>query len=174
VAPTSVTPVPTTTASADKWAVPTTVTPAHLDRVLAELDHIDGDAFRDARAHNAITPRFIQLEKSIRAGPHELQLQEKGIQQEVQIGWNNIKPVPGDRVMTVETILPAPSPCVLAAVAIDFSPRTVGVPLQYPQWYAAFVPAVPTTTNPTPWALADDGFETDSGAPAPTRACAVS
>jgi len=178
VAPTASTPAPTTVApttstTADAWAVPSTITPAYLDRVLAELDHIDGDAFRDARAHNAVTPRFVELEQAIRAGPHELQLQEKGIQQEVQIGWTNIKPVPGDRVMTVENILPAPLPCVLAAVAIDFTPATVGPPLHYPQWYAALVPAAVSDRNPTHWSLVDDGFETDGGAPPPERACAA-
>ncbi len=43
-------PTTTTTAAADPWAVPATITPAYLDRVLAELDHIDGNAKRDARA----------------------------------------------------------------------------------------------------------------------------
>lgn len=166
--------VPSTSTTADAWAVPATITPEYLNRVLAELDHIDGDAFRDARAHSAVTPRFIELEQAIRAGRGELDLQEKGIKQEVAIGWTNIKATPGDRVMTTEAILSAAKPCVLAAVAIDFSPRTIGAPLHYPQWYAALVPGRPDTINPTHWLLVDDGFEPSGGAPPSARACAAS
>ena len=157
----------------DPWAVPATITPAYLDRVLAALDHIDGNAFRDARAHDAITPRFVELEEAIRSGTHELALEEEMISSEVRLRRPNIRAVPGDRVMTVQTLLPAPPPCVLAAVAVDFSPRTVGPPQAYPQWYAALAPDVGTSINPTHWSLVDDGFETDGGAPSPARACAI-
>jgi len=166
--------IPTTSTTADAWAVPATITPEYLNRVLAELDHIDGDAFRDARAHNAVTPRFIELEQAIRAGTHELDFQEREITQEIEKGWSKIRQVPGDRVITVEHILTAPAHCVLAAVAIDFSGVTVGAPLAYPQWYAALVPSDPSTINPTHWAFADDGFEPNGGAPTPEAACAVS
>jgi hypothetical protein len=175
-APTTVpgTAAPATATTADPWAVPATITPEYLDRVLAELDHIDGDAFRDARAHNAVTPTFIELEGAIRAGPHELAFQEKEVDTTMAVGWKNIKEMPGDRVMTVESLLTAPPPCVLAAVAIDFSPRTVSKPVPYPQWYAALVPSQVNKTNPTHWSLADDGFEPDGGPPSPDQACAVS
>ncbi len=126
--PTSATSAPTTTAAADPWAVPSTITPAYLDRVLAELDHIDGEAFRDARAHNAITARFIQLEQAIRAGQFNLHFEETAISQEVAIRWVNIKADPGDRRITIKSILASPQPCVLAAVDIDFTARTVGRP----------------------------------------------
>jgi len=167
-------PTSAATTTTDSWAVPSTITPAYLDRVLIELNHIDGDAFRDARAHDAVTPTFVRLEQSIRAGPHELELQEAGIDREVQIAWVGIKEVPGDRIMRVGSILSAPQPCVLAAVAIDLSGVTVGAPQTYPQWYVALVPATPDVTNATHWLVADDGFESGGGPPAPAHACATS
>jgi hypothetical protein len=165
--------LPATAATTDPWAVPSTITPAYLDRVLAELDHIDGEAFRDARAHNAVTPRFIELERAIRAGDYNLRFEETAIKQEAGIGWSNIKAVPGDRKMTVESILSAPAACILAAVDIDFSPRTVGEPQHYPQWYVALVPSTANTFNPTHWSFADDGFEAHGSAPQPAHACAT-
>jgi hypothetical protein len=162
------------TTTADPWAVPSTITPAYLDRVLAELNHIDGEAFRDARAHNAVTPTFTALEQAVRAGAHELDFQTTEVQQEIAIGWKGIRDVPGDRKMTVTIILPANSPCELSAVSVDFSAVTSGQPLSYPPWYVALVPAAPSSDNPTHWALADDGFVQGGGRPVATQACATS
>jgi len=162
------------TTTTDPWAVPSTITPAYLDRVLAELNHIDGEAFRDARAHNAVTPTFISLEQSIRAGSHELALREQLIAKEVAIKWSGIRLNPGDRVETVESTVESPPPCVLASVAVDFASVTTGPPQTYPAWYIALVPAVPSELNPTHWALADDGFEAQGGAPSPQQACSLS
>jgi hypothetical protein len=163
----------TTTTTSDPWAVPSTITPAYLDRVLAELNHIDGNAFRDARAHNAVTPTFITLERAIRAGAHELDFQTQEVRQEIAIGWKGIKDVPGDRRMTVTTSLPATPPCELSAVAVDFRAVTSGQPLSYPPWYVALVPATPSAENPTHWSLADDGFVQGGGQPVAGQACAT-
>ena len=164
-------PTSAATTTTDPWAVPSTITPAYLDRVLVELNHIDGDAFRDARAHNAVTPTFVRLEQSIRAGPHEMTLESAEITKEVDIAWVGIKAVPGDRIMRVESVLLAPAPCVLASVVIDLSGVTIGPPPSYPPWYIALVPE---DANPTHWALADDGFESGGGSPVPEHACATS
>ena len=75
--------------------------------------------------------------------------------------------------MTVETLLPAVRPCVLASVAIDLTAVTVGAPQTYPQWYVALVPAAANDVNPTHWALADDGFESSGNAPQALQACAT-
>ena len=162
------------TTTADPWAVPSTITPAYLDRVLAKLNHIDGEAFRDARAHNAVTPTYITDEESIRASPNEVQLREDLVNKDVAIHWAGVTNVPGDRRMTVMSILTAPRPCVLAAVSVDFAPITVGAPQKYPPWYVALVPRTSSDVNSTHWALADDGFEPGGGAPTPGHACAVS
>ena len=165
-------PTTTPTTTADPWAVPATITAPYVDRVLAELNHIDGTAFRDARAHNAVTAEFVSLEQQIRAGKQGVQLEEAAIGKEVQLQWVDIKAVPGDRRMSVESLLSAPRPCVLAAVAINLAPVTVGPPQIYPQWYVALVPRAPDEANPTHWALADDGFEPGGGRPEPAHACA--
>ena len=161
------------TTTADPWAVPSTITPAYLDRVLAELNHIDGNAFRDARAHNAVTPTYLADERTIRAGPHEVQLREDLVNKDISIHWSGVAAVPGDREMTVISVLSAPRPCVFAEVNVDFSPITVGPPQTYPPWYIALIPMAANNMNATHWALADDGFELGGGPPSPTHACAI-
>jgi hypothetical protein len=161
------------TTTADPWAVPATITPAYLDRVLAELNHIDGEAFRDARAHDAVTATYIADERAIRAGAHELQVSEELVTKDMSIHWEGVSANPGDRTMTVTAILAAPQPCVLAAVNVDFSSITTGPPQTYPPWYVALVPSTNSGVNSTHWLLVDDGFEPGGGPPSPSHACAT-
>lgn len=168
------TPPPTTSSTSDPWAVPTTIDAAYLNRVLVELNHIDGDAFRDVRRAAAITPTFVRLETSIRADASEVQLNEKDWQSSITDGFRGIKPVPGDRRMEVIHILNSSPPCVLSAVTADFSGVTVGIPRAYPPWYVAVLPRVPTADNPTHWAFIYDGFEPSGSQPDPAKACALS
>ena len=163
-----------TTTTTDPWAVPATITPAYVDRVLAELNHIDGNAFRSARQADSVTPTFLQLEAAIRAGAHELQFQVKLAQQQVAQSFRGIRAVPGDRLMIATSLLPAPPMCVLASVNVSFGSITIGAPIKYPPWYVALVSSPSTATNPTHWRLADDGFEPGGGAPTPSFACAAS
>ena len=161
------------TTTTDPWAVPATITPAYLDRVLAELDHIDGDAKRDARKANSITPLFTQLEEAIRAGPADLVLVTRDWEANITDGFANIRTVPGDRKTEVLQILQAPPPCVLAAVSVDFSAVTAGPSRAYPPWFVALIPTSPSVLNPTGWQFADDGFEPGGVGPDPKRACAA-
>jgi hypothetical protein len=161
----------TTTTTSDPWAVPSTITPAYVDRVLAELNHIDGNAFRDARAHNAVTPTYLADERAIRADDGEVALQEADLNKYIASRFAEVKPDPGDIMMTVTKILSAPPPCIFGAVAVNFSAVT-STPITYPPWFVALVPLAADALNPTHWALADDGFQTNGRAPDPVTACA--
>jgi hypothetical protein len=160
-----------TTTTADPWAVPSTITAPYLDRVLAELNHIDGNAFRDARAHNAVTPTYVADERAIRADDAEVALQEADLGKYVASGFAAIRSNPGDIAMTVVRMLPAPAPCVIGAVSVDFSAVTSS-PISYPPWFIALVPRAPDAANPTHWALADDGFQSDGASLNAATACA--
>jgi len=165
-------PIPTTTTTADPWAVPAVIDATYLNRVLAELDHVDGDAHRDARLMSAVTPRYLELERSIRADDAEVALGTKVLQSDIQQHWFNVRQVPGDRHMRVRAIIPASPPCVFASVEMDLNDFTVK-PVTYPPWSIALLPAPPSTTNPTHWVLVQDGFELDGSIPSATRACAT-
>ncbi len=111
-------PIPTTTTTADPWAVPAVINATYLNRVLAELNHIDGDAYRDARAMNAVTPRYLELERSIRADDAEVALVTKDLRNVIGQHWFNVRQVPGDRRMMVLATVPAAAPCVFAPVSM--------------------------------------------------------
>ena len=163
----------TPTTTADPWAVPATITAPYVDRVLAELNHIDGTAKRSARTAGVITSTFTLLESEIRAGKANLDLVTRDWQQNIDRQFAGIRATPGDRHTTVTKLLPAPLPCVLAAVAVDFSDVTVGEARKYPPWYVALVPTSSSADNPTHWSFADDGFEPNGGAPDPAHACSA-
>ncbi len=165
--------IPTTTTTADPWAVPAVIDVAYLNRVLAELDHIDGDAYRDARAMNAVTPRYLELERSIRADDTEVALNTKILQAELGRNWANVRTPLGDRHTKVLKMISAPAPCIFATVTIDLDDYTVS-PVKFPPWSIALLSASPTTDNPTHWVLAEDGFNPDGSTPSATSACARS
>jgi len=165
-------PIPTTTTTADPWAVPAVIDATYLNRVLAELDHVDGDALRETRAMNAVTPRFVELERSIRADDAEVALVTKDVRSVMGQNWFNIRQVPGDRHTKVLTILPARAPCVFASVSIDFDDFTLK-PVKYPPWSIALLPAPPTIDNPTHWVLVEDGYELNGSIPSAASACAL-
>jgi hypothetical protein len=164
-------PSSTTTTTTDPWAVPATITPAYLDRVLAELDHIDGNAFRDARAHNAVTATYLADERAVRSSESEVQLQETDLGKYVKTNFAGVRAIPGDVSMSVIEILASPAPCIFASVTVDFSAVTP-TPLKYPAWYVALVPRAPGSMNPTGWVLADDGFQVNGTTPDSKAACA--
>jgi len=156
--------------TADPWAVPATITAPYVDRVLAELNHIDGNAIRSARAANAITPEFIQLEMSIRATPALLKTEEALWTNVKSQGWTDIAPSPGDRRSNVLTLMTATPACISARVKEDVSaegPGGIGV---YPKWWVALLPKPRSLANPTYWAFIYDGYDSTGGAP--KNACA--
>jgi len=160
---------PTTT---DPWAVPATITPDYINRVLAKLNQIDGDAKRDSRRTGQITTVFTANEAAIRADQHELELTTRDWQSSIDQHFAGIRAVPGDRAMKVLHF--ASTPCILAAVTVDFSLVTDGPPRPYPPWYVGLVSRAPDAINPTHWVLVYDGFETNGSSPDPGSACATS
>jgi hypothetical protein len=158
--------------TSDPWAVPATITVPYVNRVLAELNHIDGNAVRSARAANAITPEFTQLEMSIRANDNEFQLVQTLWTKTMTDGWPNISLKPGDRVSTVISLLAATTACVSAHVSEDLQQQGPGGKPP-PPWFIALVPKPVSYANPTHWAFIFDGFETASTVGGvPLNACA--
>ena len=159
---------PTTpSTTADPWAVPATITPDYINRVLAKLDQAEGDALRSVRSSNTITPQFVAVERAIRASEHERQLETDLQIKSINAGWPNTKPMPGNRRSMVARLLRAEPSCVEAATAEDFSAVTLSTPTPYPQWYITLVPAEPNDLNPTHWRFSYDGYESTGQVPAP-------
>jgi hypothetical protein len=159
--------------SVDPWAVPAVITVPYVNRVLAELNHIDGDAIRSARAANAITPKFQQLEMATSATPQEFQLVEQVWTKTKTNGWTNISPSPGDVVSTVLRLTDASASCVVAKVRENLQPEGPGGVGIAPQWWVALLPHPPSAINPTHWAFVFNGYETSpTPGGVPINACA--
>jgi hypothetical protein len=156
--------------TADPWAVPAVITVPYVNRVLAELNHIDGNAVRSARAANAITPEFMTLEKSINATQASYEATLELWQRSVSQNWKDISETPGDVISTVLKLLDTSPSCVVASVREDFSPEGPGGVGVYPNWWIALLPS---TTNVTHWAYVFDGFESSpTPGGVPINACA--
>lgn len=157
--------VPSTTrtvqeASTDPWAVPAVITPDYVNRVLAYLNHVDGNALRSARQANTITPEFVTLEHAITANEDEYQLFAGSIEKSIADGWQNIGPSPGDTRTSVTKLYGASPTCTWGNVRQDFTAEGPGGVGLTNNWWIALVPKPASTINPTHWAFEFDGFET--------------
>jgi hypothetical protein len=142
----------------------------YVNRVLAELNHIDGNAVRSARAANAITPEFITLEKSINATTARYQAVIKVWQRSIAQRWEGVGAAPGDAVSIVLHLTDTSRTCVVASVHEDLGPEGSGGPDIVANWWVALLPA---PTNATHWAYVFNGIElspTPGGVP--INACA--
>jgi hypothetical protein len=158
----STTPAPeTTTTTADPLAVPAVIDAAYLDRVLAEIEHVVGDAGRMIQAAGAVTPEAEALLATVYS-PEFLEIQIQG--------WEQVLADPaevaalrqpiGDRVTTIAELFTATPECVFARVEQDFSPITSDPPDQGERYLLLFpVDATqdPSGTNPTSWRIQDRG-----------------
>jgi hypothetical protein len=121
-APATAAPATTTT---DPLAVPAVIDAAYLDRVLAEIEHVVGDAGRMIQAAGAVTPEAEALLATVYS-PEFLAIQVQG--------WEQVLADPtevaalrqpiGDRVTTVAELFTATPECVFARVDRDFSAFT--------------------------------------------------
>lgn len=149
----------------DAWAVPAVITVPYINRVLAKLNHIDGDALRSARAANGVTPEFTADEMAIYANEANYKLSVSVVQRSVANSWKDISPSPGDAVTTVRQLIRADRTCVYASVTEDLRPQGPGGVGVAPQWWIAVVPKERTAVNPTGWALIYNGYDSSGGAP---------
>lgn len=165
-------PVDTTSTTAVDYSVPALIDAAYVEKVMAALDRVYGDAIRTLAAERQITEDFLTRLAAI-YGDRFFRLAQDAWVKDVAAGLPDLKPNPGDPVTKVSTVVRAEPTCVVAAVTRDFG-ATRTAPRPSPnQHYIAFVPKPPgrdpRALNPTPWIMSYDGF-TSSGAP-PVEPC---
>jgi len=161
-------PAPASTATpstSDPWAVPATIDATYVNRVLAFLDHAQGNAVRSVRRANALTPEFTRIQSAIRADPHEIRLAIQVQENSIKTGWSNLRSSPGDRSTTVQLLLRVDQHCIVSAVVEDFSALTITAPIRYPAWFVGLVAKAVSAANPTHWAISYDGYESTGGLP---------
>lgn len=152
------TPAAVTTVAADPFATPATIDASYVERVLVEINKVDGDTSR----------RIIEARRYERSDldslgavfePPLLGIQVGLFRALVSLDRAIFKDPVGDRRMPVLELITARPDCVFAKVRIDFSDVLVSPPPQDDS-FIALVPkpadADPAGINPTPWSMANE------------------
>ncbi len=154
-------PETTTTAAGDPFAIPDVIDEAYVNRVLAALDQIDGDAVRDVVARGTITFESNARVRAIYNDP-EYGQQAEGLRDLLAGDSARFKAPPGNRKTTVLRLMHANAECIFAAVKVDFSQVVVSPPSTAPDEFQALVlertqlAADPEGLNPTGWSIRHD------------------
>lgn len=117
----------TSTSTADPWAVPDPIDAAYVERVLAELDRIDGDAARLIVTAGELTPPAVARMRAI-YGTDELNFQLEVWGELVAKKFAGVKIPPGQRRTVVVNVLAADASCVFAETRSDFSETASSAP----------------------------------------------
>ena len=157
----------TPTTAADPYAVPATIDAAYLNKVFAALEHVDGDATRAVVANQDFVPDAAKRLRAIYA-EEEFQNQVRLWVDLVNKGLAGFKSPPGDRRTAIVDVHTATPQCVFVAVRRDYS-GVIGSVGAGRTNYVALRPLDlardPSDLNPTPWAIAWDGYNTDGSTP---------
>lgn len=159
---------PTTTT--DPFAVPDPIDAAYVERVMAELNGIYGDAARLAKKEQALGEEFKALLRAVYATDEALDVALDTWEAEEADGFANLADKPGDPRTRVQSLLLTRRDCIVASVDRDRSPLLKVDPGTPPeQLYVVLVPLDasrdPARVNRTGWALALDGFLGDQSVP---------
>lgn len=157
-------PPASTTTSAD-YSVPEVIDVAYVEKVMAALDHVYGDAIRTLAKERQITKEFLDHLAAIYT-PSEFELAQDIWVKDLAEGLKGIRSKPGDPRTKVQRVLRAEAGCVIAAVDRDFSETRETPDQPTPQEFIALTPiAEERHHNPTPWLIAFDGFKDDGSEP---------
>jgi hypothetical protein len=110
----------TSTTAGDDFAVPATIDVAYVQRVIDELDRLDGEATRlIVESKELVLPAATYI--SAVYAPDELNVQLGLWADEVNDGLERYRRPPGAVVTTVERLVRSEQSCVIAEVRRDFS-----------------------------------------------------
>ena len=141
---------------------------ASINRTLAGLDGVMGDAQRLLLRDRRISPEVTDRLQAIYVGP-ELLNQIDAFRADVANGLVGIKDPPGNRVTTVSRLITVSPICIFVEVSRDYSPATAGAAPRPSKLYVVLVTKTegddPRQLNPTPWAMLYDGVQTDGSQP---------
>ena len=157
-------PPTTTTAPADPFAIPATIDEAYVERVLAELDRIDGDATRAIIANGD----FVREATDALAAVYhedELNAQLDLWNDEIRAGLTGYRRPPGNVHTEVTTLLASTRECVFAEVTRDYA-ETAEIAAPPRRSFVALRPGSdPKGLNRTPWKISLTSVPADGSTP---------
>ena len=160
---------PRTTTTTNPYAVPAVIDAAYVNRVLAALDKVLGDAIRSMVAAGTITTDGYDRLRAVYGSNELLQNMVTLLEFHMRDGFREYKRNPGNRITTVKDLISVRPTCIWARVERDFSAvdANPGIAVN-PQWVALMAldsSRDPKQYNPTPWAAHYDGFARDRSDP---------
>ena len=136
------------------FEIPAKIDADYVNRVLAELDRVQGDVFRRIVAHGAFAQADLIPLRAVFNDP-ELTAQAQGFASLVS-DIDKAKNPPGDNRTTVVRLLTARPDCIYAETAVDVSATVLEPPPPRPSWVALRPSARgsdPQGINPTPFSI---------------------
>jgi hypothetical protein len=165
--PTATLAQPTTTA--DPYAIPPVIDEAYVNRVLAGLDAIVGDAVRHVMRTRLLDEEVFYRLRAVSSNDDTFRLKMDGLQDDLLAGMPGYRAEPGNKTTTVVRLLSASSTCLFAEVQRDFSAVNAAGEARLSTEWVALVPIDPARDtakhNATRWMFAYDGFRADLSAP---------
>ena len=148
----------TTPPAADPYAIPDVIDAAYVNRVLAALYRIDGDALREVLGSMVVGRAPIDLMAQAFSSP-QLEVKLEDLMLVLDDDPAIYKVPPGDRRVTVESLALVSPTCIVALVKSDFSDVVVN-PAPRDPGKVGLVVLVPVSdtvrangVNPTPWSI---------------------
>ena len=164
-----------TTTTTNPYAVPPVIDAAYVNRVLAGLDAVFGDAFRLMVSTRTVSTESLDRLKAVYGDGDLLNLQLKVVQDNLLFDRAKIPANPGDKRTWIDTLISASATCIFASVDRDYSAVT-GVASPFRREWIALRPLAtasdPNRYNSTGWAYTYEGFDPNRQPPA-TSPCAT-
>lgn len=161
--------VPAPTTTTNPYAVPAVIDAAYVNKVLAGLDAITGDAVRRVMASRTIPRDVFDRLKALYLDTDRLQRAIDGFQLDLRDNMAGYRATPGNKITTVTELVSASSTCIFSRVRRNYEAVTTGtVPPVDPQWIAlrqSDPTRDPNRYNTTGWAYIYDGYSADRSRP---------
>jgi hypothetical protein len=167
-------PPATTSSTTADYSVPEVIDVAYVERVMAALDHVYGDAIRTLSTERTINEEFLNRLKAIYTRQQFAFWQDVWVKDAAE-GLHGLRSEPGDPKTLFRELVIATPTCVLARVDRDFSSVNEQPDRPTPQEFIALVPAVSQQEfNPTPWIISFDGYVSSPEGAQPEAPCDAS
>ena len=152
-------PAPSTTVAVDPFAVPAVIDLAYLDRVMVELNRIQGDAFRTVVATKTVPPEALaQMQATATGTSLSTALEQFSIQ--IVNRFKGARIPPGNLIISAKRVLEQSDLCIAFEATGDFS-AVADHPVVKSVVYTLKRRPVGASLeiNITPWVIQFDGFD---------------
>jgi hypothetical protein len=144
----------TTAAAADEYAIPAQIDEAYVNKVMAALEHVQGDVVRKIFTARAFAQEDLVPLRAVFHDP-ELSAQAQGFARLPSSADRARNPV-GDNITTVVRLITVRADCIYVEVLRDYSQTVIDAPAPSPA-FVTLRPSQPGTDprdlNPTPWSI---------------------